>query len=322
MGLRSATLERRKLLQALGLAAAGGAVVAAMPDWARVVASAAQTAGAGRNQWPLATINHLALNVADYAKSRDFYVDLLGMRVRWDDGKRCDVEFGSMTSPNGLYIGALAKPGDSPTVGHVAFGIPDFWVQKSAIKAELDRRGVKIGPDGEGGWTFDEPSHFMSPGMQVTPESDPSMFPGAGSPCLMANSDKCKTAWQAGLQEPSGDPKPSGKGFKATAFSHIVFEVPDVAKERDFCTDPWGMKVVSEKPGEECLLRFGVNTLEIRKTSAKAHCNSYGFVIENFDKAKVEAELKRRGLDPQPDPRWVFAVKDPDGLVIGITDKA
>ncbi len=309
-------MNRRELLRALA-ALAPAALISKNALMAQV-----QEAKAAGQVFPLTTVNHLSLNVAHYAKSRDFYVDLLGMRVRWDDGKRCNVEFGSMTSPNGLYIGALAKPGDPPTVGHVAFGIPDFWARKSAIKAELERRGVKIGPDGEGGWTFDEPSHFMSPGMQVTPESDPSMFPGSDRPCAAAESDKCRTAWEAGVAMAGAVPKSAGKGFKATAFSHIVFDVPDVARERDFCTDPWGMKVVSEKPGQECLLRFGVNTLEIRKTSAKARCNSYGFVIENFDKAKVESELKRRGLDPQPDPRWVFAVKDPGGLVIGITDKA
>jgi catechol 2,3-dioxygenase-like lactoylglutathione lyase family enzyme len=314
-------LQRRQLLKGLGLTATAAFAASAMPR--AVAAFAARAAqSAGDKAFPVTTINHLSLAVADYAKSRDFYVDLFGMRVRWDDGKRCEVQFGSMTSPNGMYIGGLSKPGDAPSVVHVAFGLSDFWAQRTAIKEELDRRGVKIGPDGEGGWTFDEPAKFMSPGMQVTPFVDPSMFPGAGGPCLVAKSDKCNAAWEAGLKMPDSDPKPSGNGLKATAFSHIVFSVPDVAKERNFFTELWGMKVVSEKSGEICLLKFGSNTLDIRQSSDKPHCNSYGFVTENFNRAKVEAELKRRSLDPQPDPKWTFAIKDPDGLVIGVTANA
>jgi catechol 2,3-dioxygenase-like lactoylglutathione lyase family enzyme len=221
-----------------------------------------------------------------------------------------------------MYLGPVAKRGDPPTVGHVAFGLSDFWAQKSAMQAELERREAHVRPDGEGGWTFDEPARFMNPGMQVTPLSDPSMFPGSERPCAVAESDACRAAWKAGVAKAGGVPKATGKGFEAAAFSHIVFEVPDVARERDFYAGLWGMKVVSEKPGEECLLRFGPNTLEIRESSAKPRCNSYGFAIENFDKAKVEAELKRRGLEPQADPKWAFAIKDPDGLVIGVTDKA
>jgi hypothetical protein len=45
-------------------------------------------------------------------------------------------------------------------------------------------------------------------------------------------------------------------------------------------------------------------------------------VISNFDQKRVEAELNRRGLNPEPDPKWAFAIKDPNGLRIGITGRA
>jgi len=322
-------MDRRNLLQVLGFTATAALVAGAVPKGvAAFVASASHPAVVGGDVFPLTTVNHLSLSVADYARSRDFYVELFGMRVQFDDGKRCAVEFGSLTSPNAMYIGALAKPGDKPAVGHIAFGIPNFWAQRAAIKTELDRRGVKVRPDGEAGWTLDDPAHSMTPGMQVVPEKDQAMYPGADAPCAVAASDKCRAGWQAGQKNLDAVPKPSGKGFTATSFSHIVLHVPDIAAERDFFTDLWGMKVISEKqgvPNPECLLRFGQNTLDLRQTSKpsdKPYCNQYGFVIGNFDRNNVAAELKRRGLNPEPDPQWAFAIKDPDGLRIGVAEKA
>jgi len=40
--------------------------------------------------------------VADYAKVRDFYIDLFGMKCVWDDGKQCSLEFGD--PPNAIYL--------------------------------------------------------------------------------------------------------------------------------------------------------------------------------------------------------------------------
>jgi len=322
-------MDRRQLLHALGLTATVAFAASAVPKaMTAFAASAAQTAVAGGKVFPLTTINHLALAVADYAKSRDFYVDLFGMRVQWDDGKRCAVEFGSLASPNAMYIGALAKAGDRPAVSHIAFGIPNFWSRKAAIKTELDRRGVKVRPDGEAGWTLDDPAHSMTPGMQVAPEKDQAMYPGSNGPCAVAASEKCKAGWQAGQKNLDAIREPSGKGFRATSFSHIVLHVPAVDKERDFFRDLWGMKVIYEKQegqSRECLLEFGQNTLDLRQTAKpddKPYCNEYGFVVEDFDPKKARAELERRGLDPEPDPHWAFAIKDPDGLRIGVAGEA
>lgn len=318
-------LQRRQLLKRLGLTATAAIAASAMPR--AIAAFAARAAqAAGGKAFPVTTINHLSLAVADYARSRDFYMDLFGMRVVWDDGKRCGVEFGSPTSPNGMYIGALSKPGEPPSVGHIAFGIENFWDQRAAIKAEMERRGQKnIRPDGEAGWMCDIPAGYM---IQVVPEKDSAMFPGAASPCVVAASEKCKAAFEAGQKNLKGVPKPSGKGFVATSFSHIVLNVPDMPKEIEFFRDLLGMKVITSKlggPNPECLLGFGQNNLDLRATSKpddKPNCNQYGFVIENFDQKKVEAELKRRGLNPEPDSKWTWAIKDPDGLRIGVTGKA
>jgi catechol 2,3-dioxygenase-like lactoylglutathione lyase family enzyme len=40
-------------------------------------------------------VNHISYEVNDYKKVRDFYVDLLGMKVTEDDGKQCRLVFGN-----------------------------------------------------------------------------------------------------------------------------------------------------------------------------------------------------------------------------------
>ena len=315
-------IDRRQLIQALGLTAGVALATSAAPKAA--AAFAGQTGVAGGRTFPAAsTINHLSLAVADYAKSRDFYVDLFGMRVAWDDGKGCAVEFGDLKSPNGMYIRPVAKPDDKPTVNHMSFGIPDFMDHKAAIKAEMERLELKnIRPDTEVGWTCDDPAGYM---LEPVIEKHEAMFPGALSPCVEVASAKCKEAAAAGLKNLNGATKPSGKGFKTTYFSHVILHVPqdEIPKERDFYTAFLGMKVISDKANgsnPEVVLGFSKNTLYLRPTanpSDKPYCVEYGFVIQNYDKAKVKAELDRRGLRPEGDTDgWTF--RDSDGLRNGI----
>src|SRR5436309_3997210 len=72
-------MNRRQLIQSLSLAAAAAAGIA----------PAARAAGK-----PLEAlyVNHISYEVNDYKKVRDFYVDLLGMKVTEDDGKQCRLD--------------------------------------------------------------------------------------------------------------------------------------------------------------------------------------------------------------------------------------
>lgn len=322
--LECSKFDRRQVLQWLGLVAAGSFASSAFPKAAGAfIASDPQSPATGAKAFPVTTINHLAMSVASYTKSRDFYVDLLGMRVAWDDGKQCALEFGSLTSPNGMYIRPL-RPGEKPAIGHMAFGIPNFMVQKAAMKAAMERRGIRnIRPDGEHGWSCDDPSGYL---LNIwVPEKDKAMFPGAAAPCEAAASEKCAAAWEAGEKNLSAAPKPSGKGFQATSFSFIVLNVPNISKERDFYRDLLGMKVIFDSPdgpNGACFLRFGQNTLWLRKMSnpaGKPFCNQFGFVVANYDRDAVQAELKRRGLNPKPDSKLSWSFVDPDGYRIGVS---
>ena len=97
----------------------------------------------------------------------------------------------------------------------------------------------------------------------------------------------------------------------------------DLEKEKEFYVGMLGMKLIYEKKQEdpEIFLRFGRNTLYLRKTApsvVKPYCNQYGFVIENYDQRKVEAELNRRGLNPKPDSKLGWTISDPDGMQIEV----
>jgi catechol 2,3-dioxygenase-like lactoylglutathione lyase family enzyme len=283
-------LERRQLLQALGV---GAAALATNVFPARLTAQVK-----GGKSFPVTTMNHLSYQCGpDYVKVRDWYVDLFGGRVAWATG------------------------GGKPTIGHFAFGIPNITAHLADMKVEMERWGLKnIRPDGEHGWISDDPAGYML--NTWVPEKDKAMFPGAASPCKVADSKECRDAYEVGLKNLAKMPKPSGKGFTARYFTNIVLNVPTdmVAKERDFYRDLLGMKVLGEN-AKRVILRFGGDTLVLAgtlKPGEEPYCNHFGLQIDNFDSAKVEAELKRRGLNPKPNTKLAWTVNDPDGLIVDV----
>ena len=316
-------MHRRYLLRALGCTATTAVLAGALPKSAALLSAGRVPSSAkGDEAFPVTTVNHLALASANYAKSRDFYIDLFGMRVAWDDGKGCALEFGSPAAPNGLYIRPLTS-GARATIGHIAFGTPNFRSRKAAMRIAMERWGLKnIHADGEMGWSCDDPAGY--PLDIWVPEKDKAMFPGAAGPCRIAASPTCLAGWEAGQKNLSAIPKPGGKGFVATAYSFVILHVPDVATERDFYRDLLGMKVIYDPPAPKtsCFLSFGENTLQLRETAdrgAKPYCNEFGFVVQNFDRTAVEGELRRRGLQPKTDSRLSWSITDPDGYQIGVS---
>jgi catechol 2,3-dioxygenase-like lactoylglutathione lyase family enzyme len=112
-----------------------------------------------------------------------------------------------------------------------------------------------------------------------------------------------------------------GKGFKAVAVNHISYQVADYAKTRDFYADLFGMKL-SHDDGKQCLLAFGDTFLIPRNHDSNTpRIDHIAYTIDNWDKNAVEAELKHRGLDPQPDTENSFHVKDPNGFDLQISGK-
>jgi catechol 2,3-dioxygenase-like lactoylglutathione lyase family enzyme len=319
---QAVTLDRRQLIRGLGVTAAAAFAATVVPQVALAFSGKALTSDG--QAFPVVTVNHLSLAVADYARSRDWYVDLFGMRVVWDNGKMCAVEFGSLTEPNGIYI-RNTRPNEKAGVGHFAFGTADYMVKRAAMKAEMERRGLKgIKPDGAVGWIAYDPAGYML-NTWVPIKSD-AMYPGAAEPCEVVDSATCKAGWESGLKNLGSIPKASGKYFKATSFSHVVLNVPetDLPKERDFYSGMYGMKVIYESlqgSNPQIFLRFGKNTLYLRKTpkpSDAPYCNHYAFVVDDYNQDAVEKKLRSRGFDPKPDSKLAWTITDPDGMRIEV----
>jgi catechol 2,3-dioxygenase-like lactoylglutathione lyase family enzyme len=127
----SGGITRRDLIQRLSLIVAAAASPAA----------AAQTA-------PRAIkangFNHLSFVVSDYARTRDFYADLLGLRVARDDpkAKQCQLHLAddSYILPRNPRRGVVP-----PLVNHFAVSIPEW--DKQHVTGELKRRGLRFGDD-------------------------------------------------------------------------------------------------------------------------------------------------------------------------------
>ena len=120
-------LNRRQLIQSLTLAATAGAAATAVP-------AAAAAEGKVIN---VTNINHVSYQVADYARTRDFYAGLFGMKVSEDDGKQCRLSFG-----NNILVVRNRQP--APKVDHIAYTIANWDQEKEAIEAEVKRRGLKV----------------------------------------------------------------------------------------------------------------------------------------------------------------------------------
>jgi catechol 2,3-dioxygenase-like lactoylglutathione lyase family enzyme len=139
----------------------------------------------------------------------------------------------------------------------------------------------------------------------------------------------------AGLE--SAEAVMSGSGFKALAYNHIDYRVPDYAKVRDFFVSLYSMKCVWDD-GKQCSVEFGdpKNALYIRTLNpgdkekllgpsgpwssqmGQGMVNHMAISVENFQLDSVKVELDRRGLNPQPDGPFAWTIHDPSGNVVQI----
>ena len=64
---------------------------------------------------------HISYQVKDYKKTRDFYTNLLGMKVVADTGQRCDLHIGNdvIIVRNTTLSSASSKPAEKPGVDHL-----------------------------------------------------------------------------------------------------------------------------------------------------------------------------------------------------------
>ena len=114
-----------------------------------------------------------------------------------------------------------------------------------------------------------------------------------------------------------------GTGFTALAVNHISYQVKDYTKTRDFYSSLLGMKVTQDN-GRQCYLTFGDHgswllPRNARDAAQAPRVDHIAYTIKAWNKDRVEAELRRRGLDPRVDTENSFHVKDPDGFDLQIS---
>src|SRR5437588_5523172 len=118
-------MNRRQLIQSLSVAAAAAAGMA-------------PSAVAAGKPLEALYVNHISYQVNDYKKVRDFYVDLLGMKVTEDDGKQCRLVFG-----NNILVPRNQANGGPAKVDHIAYTVTNWDAEKDGFEAELKRRNLQ-----------------------------------------------------------------------------------------------------------------------------------------------------------------------------------
>jgi catechol 2,3-dioxygenase-like lactoylglutathione lyase family enzyme len=114
-------------------------------------------------------------------------------------------------------------------------------------------------------------------------------------------------------------------GWKTVALEHISFQVPDYRKEAAFYIALMGWKLRSDD-GKRAVLDIGDWGSAIFKAAPAEQTtvlvDGFAFAIEPWNAKKVEAELRKRDLNPVADNDGKgfesFHVKDPDGFDVQI----
>ena len=257
------------------------------------------------------SVNHLSYDVPDYKKTRDWYIDLFGMESVFANPTTTALRFGIPW--NHIYLGQSNNPTAKVTIGHMAYSVEKFRLD--AVEAELKARGLVARYDGPEMIHTDDPE-----GYRLQPSSLVALFPGGGN---AQNVEDLKQ--EDGLKaELRAAPRPTYRAFRATCMNHISHNCVDYGKVRDYYVDLWGMGKVSDD-GKVAVVEFGDPPQQVwlrggLKPGEKQYVDHVGYSIEDFDSRRVEAELKRRGLNPKSAGPNAWAINDPAGFPIQICD--
>jgi len=130
-------INRRELIRNLAIATSAAGAAGTVP------------ANAAEPVLKATGVLHISYQVRDYKKTRDFYSNLLGMKVVSDTGQRCDLHVGNdvIIIRNLTLSSASSKPAENPGVDHLCYSIANW--NKDRVFNELKRRGYKPEPEGD-----------------------------------------------------------------------------------------------------------------------------------------------------------------------------
>ena len=121
---------------------------------------------------------------------------------------------------------------------------------------------------------------------------------------------------------------PSTPAFRATGINHVSYSVADYARTRDFYAALLGARVANDLPGRaQCELHIGESYIlprTARRERKPPVVDHIAVSLADWDKARVEGELRRRGLGFRPDvniPNESLHVTDPDGYDLQLVNE-
>jgi hypothetical protein len=125
---------------------------------------------------------------------------------------------------------------------------------------------------------------------------------------------------------------PDKNPLTVVAFNHVSYLAQDFKKTVDFYDSLFGGMRRYHLTATSCDLAFGpalgpymvirdVNSVKNRRSDSSNYIDHVAFQLESWDAPTVEAELKRRGLNPQPsgNPPTSFFTVDPNGVGVQIS---
>jgi catechol 2,3-dioxygenase-like lactoylglutathione lyase family enzyme len=216
-------------------------------------------------------INHVSYQSADYKKTRDFYVDLLGFQVSDEDDNQLYLWAGD------ALISAKNMPmAKAPFIDH--FGLTVEPWDLNSVESALNERGLAV---------------------RVS-RNDPHDAQGKS----VFTRDPNGYNLQLGAKDLEIKPAPvvSRAPLKAVGLNHIVCRCPDYKRTRTFYAELLGAPV-SNDDGEQAYLWFGDAFILLRNSAegSAPRIDHAAWTLADWDADRVLAELKRHGLDARPD---------------------
>jgi catechol 2,3-dioxygenase-like lactoylglutathione lyase family enzyme len=112
-----------------------------------------------------------------------------------------------------------------------------------------------------------------------------------------------------------------GRALSVVGIHHISYRVADYRKTRDLYADLFGLQVSGDN-GKQCNLALGTTQIIARNGSGTTpQVDHISYAIDNWNTVAVEGELKRRGLNPQPEGENSLRFSDPDGYHVQLNAK-
>jgi catechol 2,3-dioxygenase-like lactoylglutathione lyase family enzyme len=309
-------VSRRQLFQALGLAAAGAAMLHPAASFAQGQCGGARanlpecdpTPGKlpfERTGWKTVLLDHFSCQCVDYQKEAAFYQSLMNWKIVADDGKQATLDINGWASfvIRGGYQAPPPPPAPPPdaaaggrggpraprnaVVDGFAWGI-DQWDAKK-VEAALKARGLNPVADNHGDY---QSFHVKDPG---------------GFDLAISNASPKNRYLASGVKSSATAPFAS-TSWKTVWLDHISFEVPNYKESVAFYDALLGWKPTKDEGSQNQVEIGEIGDAIVRRGGGRgggaprtAGIGHIAFGITPFDADAVKGDLEKRGLNARED---------------------